>query len=327
MSAIEVDNLNRVFTRRKRDPDARGLKRLFAKSIAETHAAVTNLSFTIESGEKVAFIGPNGAGKSTTLKMLSGILHPTSGKATVLGYVPWLETRQLAYRLGIVFGQRSQLWQQVPVKDSYDLLSKIYSLDAAAYRAQRDRLVELFAIGDLMGNAPRTLSLGQRMRCDIVASLLHKPAILFLDEPTIGLDVTAKALLRDHLNALARIDGTTIILTSHDTGDIESICERVILIDHGVKVIDGTLANLKRDYLGRKTVRLATLEDRPELDMPGVDVMDRPPHGLTLGVDAKVAALDKVIAVCLERFTVQDLLIEDLPLEEVIKTIYAERRR
>ena len=327
MPIIEVNELSRTFTRQKRDPAVTGWRRLFAPKLTEKHQAVRDLSFTIEGGEKVAFIGPNGAGKSTTLKMLCGILHPTSGSATVTGYVPWLETRKLAYHLGIVFGQRSQLWQQVPVKDSYELLARIYSLELTAYRAQRDRLVEMFHIGALLGQIPTTLSLGQRMRCDIVASLLHKPKILFLDEPTIGLDVTAKALLRDHMNALAQTDGTTIILTSHDTGDIESICERVILIDHGQKVIDGTLANLKRDYLGRKTIRLATAEPAPAFDMPGVETVEQGPHTLLLGVDAKTTPLDKVIAGCLTSFQVTDLSVEDLPLEEVIKTIYANRRR
>ena len=326
MSIIDVADLQRSFTRTKRDPAATGFGKFFAPKVKETHLAVAGLSFAIEAGEKVAFIGPNGAGKSTTLKMLCGILHPTGGRAVVHGLVPWVETRQLAYHLGIVFGQRSQLWQQVPVADSFDLLARIYRIEVAAYREQRDRLVAMFDIGDLLRQTPRTLSLGQRMRCDIVASLLHRPSILFLDEPTIGLDVTAKALLRDHLNALASKDGTTIILTSHDTGDIESICDRVILIDHGQKVIDGTLAGLKRDYLGRKTIRLATDEPAPRFEMAGVETVEQGPHTLLLSVDAKTAALDKVIAACLERFQVHDLSVEDLPLEEVIKTIYANRR-
>jgi ABC-2 type transport system ATP-binding protein len=325
MNAIEINGLGKTFTRRRRNPAVTGWRSLFAGTIEETHAAVIDLTFAIPRGQKVAFIGPNGAGKSTTLKMLSGILHPSTGTALVGGYVPWAETRKLAYKLGIVFGQRSQLWQQVPVIDSFDLLARIYSLDDAVYRQRRDKLVALFQVGALLDQPARTLSLGQRMRCDLVASLLHAPEILFLDEPTIGLDVTAKALLRDHLNALADQEGTTIVLTSHDTGDIESICERVILIDHGRCVIDSTLPELKRDYLGSKTVRLATIEARPEIDMPGVDVLTRDPHGLALSVDTKTIGLDKVIGECLARFTVQDLLVEDLPLEEVIKTIYAGR--
>ncbi len=326
MSMIEVADLERTFTRTKRDPAVTGWRRHFAAKVKETHRAVADLSFTIEAGEKVAFIGPNGAGKSTTLKMLCGILHPTSGRAVVHGFVPWVETRQLAYKLGIVFGQRSQLWQQVPVADSFDLLARIYRLEDGAYRDQRDRLVAMFDIAGLLRQTPRTLSLGQRMRCDIVASLLHRPSILFLDEPTIGLDVTAKALLRDHLNALASRDNTTIILTSHDTGDIESICDRVILIDHGQKVIDGTLAQLKRDYLGRKTIRLATAEPSPGFTMPGVEIVEQGPHTLLLSADAKITPLDKIIAACLAQFQVTDLSVEDLPLEEVIKTIYANRR-
>jgi ABC-2 type transport system ATP-binding protein len=325
MSVIEVEHLSRSFTRRRGNPAVPAWRRPFARPLVEIHEAVRDLSFGIAAGEKVAFIGPNGAGKSTTLKMLCGILHPTGGLARVAGFVPWQETRALASHLGIVFGQRSQLWQHVPVADSFDLLAAIYSLSPAAYQAQRERLVAMFGIGELLEQPARTLSLGQRMRCDIVASLLHQPEILFLDEPTIGLDVTAKALLRDHLNALAHADNTTIILTSHDTGDIESICSRVVLIDHGAKVLDTGLAELKRDYLGRKTIRLLAEEDRPELDLPGVQVLERTPHGLTLEVDARAQKLDQVIAACLARFQVKDLLIEDLPLEEVIKTIYAEQ--
>src|SRR5262249_31130071 len=195
--------------------------------------AVQGVSFAVGRGERVAFIGPNGAGKSTTLKMLTGILRPTAGHAEVAGLVPWQQRRRLARHIGILFGQRSQLWYHLPVRTSFDLLGRIYGLTRARQAERQERLAHAFAIRDLLDRPVSQLSLGQRLRCEVAASLLHAPAILLLDEPTIGLDVTAKAALRDHLNALSREENTTILLTSHDTGDIERICERVILIDHG----------------------------------------------------------------------------------------------
>src|SRR6185437_7897110 len=234
--------------------------------------AVEALSFAVEPGERVAFIGPNGAGKSTTLKMLTGILYPSAGHAEILGYVPWRQRRQLAREIGIVFGQRSQLWHHLPVRRSFELLRRVYDIDAASYRAQLGRLAEGFTIADLLDRPVAQLSLGQRLRCEIAAALLHRPRLLLLDEPTIGLDVTAKAALRHHLSAAAREDGTTILLTSHDTGDIERICERAIVIDRGRLILDRPIEALRRGFGRRRMVALVTEEERPELALPGVTV-------------------------------------------------------
>ncbi|QQR69401.1 MAG: ATP-binding cassette domain-containing protein [Alphaproteobacteria bacterium] len=310
--------------------DVRELRKAFAapkKKGGTEMVAVDGLSFAISPGEKVAFIGPNGAGKSTTLKMLCGILHPSSGEALVAGFVPWKQTRALAHKLGIVFGQRSQLWPSLPVRDSFDMLAAIYSLEGSIARQRRDRLVDIFGIVDLLGQTARSLSLGQRMRCDIVASLLHGPDILFLDEPTIGLDVTAKALLRDHLNDLAEQDSTTIILTSHDTGDIEHICRRVILIDHGRKVVDEDLGELRRSFMGRKILRLVTDEESPQSPVSEAEIAQSGPHSLTLVVDTARLPVDRAVAACLANLSVKDLTIEDPPLEDVIKRIYAQQGR
>ena len=260
---IVAERLGREFTMHR--PAKPGWRGWLAKGIKQTVEAVAELSFTIEAGAKVAFIGPNGAGKSTTLRMLCGLLRPTSGKAHVCGLVPWEETRRLARSIGLVFGQRSHLWPSLPVRDSYDLLAKIYDLDRQAYHAQRDKLAAVFGLDELLAQPARTLSLGQRMRCDLGAALLHQPPVLFLDEPTIGLDVVAKALLRDHLNLLAHEFNTTILLTSHDTGDIERICDRVMLIDRGRKLLDTALTELQRDYNRFKTLRLATAEENPAM--------------------------------------------------------------
>lgn len=319
-AVIFVESLTREFEVRKKNNG------WFRKADITSFVAVSDLSFEIEAGAKVAFIGPNGAGKSTTLKMLCGLLRPTSGNALVQGFVPWEQTCDLARRIGLVFGQRSHLWQVLPVQDSFDLLAKIYDLEPEAYKKQRDKLVKVFGLGELLPQQARTLSLGQRMRCDIAAALLHQPDVLFLDEPTIGLDVTAKALLRDHLNALAREFETTILLTSHDTDDIEHICERVILIDRGSKLLDTSLIELRRDYTHFKTLRLVTEEEHPVFHGEGVTVLEQTQHRLVLNVDVAVVALEKVVTECLDAFKLQDIAIEDLPLEEVIKTIYARQR-
>ena len=318
---IVADRLGRDFTLRR--PAKPGLKGWLSKGTQETVTAVAELCFSIEAGAKVAFIGPNGAGKSTTLRMLCGLLRPTSGTARVCGLVPWEETRRLSKSIGLVFGQRSHLWPSLPVRDSYDLLAKIYALAPEAYRDQRDRLAGVFGLGELLDQPARTLSLGQRMRCDLGAALLHQPPVLFLDEPTIGLDVVAKAQLRDHLNLLAREFNTTILLTSHDTDDVERICSRVMLIDHGCKLLDTSLGELQRNYTRFKTLRFVTAEEKPDYSGPGVTATERGSHRLVISVDTSVAALEQVMTECLGRFSVQDIAIESLPLEEIIKGIYA----
>ncbi|WP_119461366.1 ATP-binding cassette domain-containing protein [Rhodospirillaceae bacterium SYSU D60014] len=324
MPAIVVADLVKTFRVRPAVP-GRGLGRLRAllhRAPAIDAPAVRGISFAIESGERVAFIGPNGAGKSTTLKMLTGILHPTSGQVEVAGFVPWRHRRQLAHRIGIVFGQRSQLWYHLPVRSSFELLGHIYGLERARQRERLARLARIFAIDDLLDRPVAQLSLGQRLRCEITAALLHGPAVLLLDEPTIGLDVTAKAALRDHLNALSREDGTTVLLTSHDTGDIERICDRVIVIDRGRLLLDRPLERLRRDFLRRRAVVIVTEQERPALDMAGVAVVAQEPYRLTLAIDTTVTSIDQIVTGALARLTVRDLVIENPPLEEVIRAIY-----
>ncbi|MDX9689232.1 MAG: ATP-binding cassette domain-containing protein [Proteobacteria bacterium] len=319
---VEVEKLTRRFKVRVNDDAKRGW---FSKKIYKELDAVAQLSFSIDQGEKVAFIGPNGAGKSTTLKMLSGLLMPCEGTARVCGLVPWDQTRELARHIGLVFGQKSHLWMNLPVQDSFDLLARIYDLDEQAYRRQLSRLIELFSLSEFLGQYAKNLSLGQRMRCDIAAALLHKPQVLFLDEPTIGLDVTAKSLLRDHLNKLADQFDTTILLTSHDTEDIEKICQRVILIDHGQKLIDTSLMELQRRYAQSKILRLATEEKEPDYDHPHVVVEQQGDHMLVLKVDVTQVPIEVVVADCLNRFKLHDIGIEGLPLDEIIKMLYEQR--
>lgn len=284
--------------------------------------AVAGVTFDVREGERVAIIGPNGAGKSTTLKMLSGILEPTSGEARVLGLTPWRERRQLAYRIGVVFGQRSQLWPELPARDSFALLRRIYDLDVATFTRRLDDLVSRFSLGAFIDQPVQRLSLGQRMRCEIVASLLHAPALLFLDEPTIGLDVTAKAAIRDFIREQARAEGQTVLLTSHDTRDIELVCERVIVINEGRIVVDEPTAELRRQFLGRKVVTLQSQAVSITLDMPGVTRRPSEPHTSVFEVETKVARVDAVIQAALAQGGIEDVTIEDPPMEEVVHEIY-----
>jgi len=321
MPAILVDSLCKSF-RVRRQSGHGVLATLFRPAPTTEIPAVRDISFAIAEGERVAFIGPNGAGKSTTLKMLTGILRPTSGHAEVAGLVPWLQRRQLAHRIGIVFGQRSQLWHHLPVRGSLDLLRRIYDVDAATHAARLADLSGTFDIVQFLDRPVSELSLGQRIRCEIAAVLLHAPKVLLLDEPSIGLDVTAKAALRDHLNTLSRQASTTVLLTSHDTGDVEKICDRVIVIDEGRLLLDEPLDRLRQRFLGRRSVVLMTAEERPSLELPGVTIINAEPYRLTLGVDTTVTAVEQVVGTALRLLSVRDLVIENPPLEEVVRAIY-----
>ncbi|MEZ4560595.1 MAG: ATP-binding cassette domain-containing protein [Caldilineaceae bacterium] len=239
------------FTVREKAPGLRGSIRSLWKTACRAGRA--GLVQFPPTGEMLAFIGPNGV-RTTTIKMLTGILYPTGGQASVLGFTPWTQRRQMAYHIGSVFGQKPQLWYHLPAEDTFSLFAQIYEVPREKYRARRAFLVEAFQIGDLLQTPVRKLSLGQRMKCEIAASLLHSPEIIFLDEPTIGLDVVAKQQIRDAIRTLNEQDGTTIFLTSHDAGDIESLCKRVIVINHGGIIFDGRTSALKRRYLRRKVL-------------------------------------------------------------------------
>ena len=238
-NAVETDNLRKVFEIKQ------GLLRRNAKTVV----AVEGISLTVPAGQSVAFIGPNGAGKSTTIKMLTGILKPSSGTASVLGLNPWKQRSKLVRQIGAVFGQRSQLWLHLPPSDSFDLLAEIYGIPKNDYRRRKALLVERFDLGRFLSTPVRKLSLGERMRAEIAASLLHRPQLLLLDEPTIGVDVIARQNLRDLVCEWNREEGVTVFLTSHDTGDIESVADRVIVINHGRVVLDDSLASVSENTL------------------------------------------------------------------------------
>jgi ABC-2 type transport system ATP-binding protein len=322
-SVVELDGLAKTFTVKQKEAGLRGSLRALWKPQTRQVAAVSEISFSLEAGEMLALVGPNGAGKSTTIKMLTGILYPTNGNAKVLGYTPWKDRRKLGYQIGSVFGQKPQLWYHLPPEDTFRLFARIYELDMKAYQRQRDFLVESFQLEDLLRVPVRKLSLGQRMKCEIAASLLHRPRIIFLDEPTIGLDVVAKQQIRDAISELNQTDNTTVVLTSHDAGDIERLCKRVIIINHGRIIYDDRTSVLKRQYLRRKIIDVRFGEALTEpFSIPGVTTLKQGVYGVKLQFDSKEKSVEGVVQEIMITKPVNDINIADPPLEEIISEIY-----
>ena len=322
--AVELDRLSKSFrVRRPRGPGVSSRLHDYFRPQMLDVLAVDRLSFSIAPGERVAFIGPNGAGKSTTLKMLAGILRPDAGEARVLGLVPSRQRRQLAFQLGTVFGQRSQLWYQLPPRDTFELLGRVYEIDRGVHRRRLEALTSVFALGAFFDTPVRQLSLGERMRCEIAASLLHAPRLLFLDEPTIGLDVSAKATIQTLLRAESDRDGVTLLLTSHDTGDMEKICDRVIVIHGGRLLWDGSIADLRRQYLTSKRITLWSESECLALALPGVRVISSGAYRTEVEVALDVTSVGHVVDAALKQGAVRDLAIEDAPLDVVIRALYA----
>jgi ABC-2 type transport system ATP-binding protein len=311
---IEVRDLHRTFDVRRR---AGGLRRTRTQV-----QAVRDLTFSIRAGEMVGYIGPNGAGKSTTIKMLTGILVPTSGHLRVAGLEPSRKRTELARRIGVVFGQRTTLWWDLPLRESFELLQKIYRTDRARHRANLDEFIELLALADLLDTPVRQLSLGQRMRGDIVAALLHDPEILYLDEPTIGLDVISKGRLREFLRTLNVERGTTLLLTTHDLQDIEALCRRVVVIDHGTSIYDGPLAGLGTGTRATRTLVVDLVDEGPPIEVPGATMrrIEGPRQWLTFPADASAAPLVAAVA---SSYDVADLSIQEPDIEDVIRELYS----
>jgi ABC-2 type transport system ATP-binding protein len=307
--AIEVLALSKVFETGRR----RARRRV---------EAVRDVSFTVAHGERLAYIGPNGAGKSTSIKILTGILHPTSGDAHVLGIVPWQDRRRLAKRIGTLFGQRSALWLELTPRQSYRMLAAIYGLDREQERHRVAELAELLDAEDLVDVPVRHLSLGQRMRCELAACMLHAPEVLFLDEPTIGLDLLAKQRFRELLVRLNEERGTTIFLTSHDVADIEHVARRAIVVNHGSVIYDDAVASMRRTLLSTKLVEVGLAEPVAAPDLPGVTVVGHTESSLRLVVDTDVTSTRDVLDVLLAGPSVADISVVDPPLEQVIAEIY-----
>ena len=321
--SIEVANLQKTFETKRKAAGMRGSLRALFKPEYSSIEAVRGLSFQMEAGELLGFIGPNGAGKSTTIKILTGILHPTSGDAKVLGFVPWKERQKLAYHIGTVFGQRPQLWYHLPAIDTFMLFGKIYELDDRETKKRIAFLSEAFEIQDLLETPVRKLSLGQRMRCEVAASLLHRPKLLLLDEPSIGLDVVAKQHIRDAIRTMSQEEKVGVLLTSHDAGDLEALCRRVIIINHGQIVYEDKVSNLKRKFLTRKMVEVRYAEEvPPTFSIDGVEILKVGSYGVKLRFDTTKTPVDAVMAHLSQAGELVDITVSDPPLEEVIAKIY-----
>ena len=324
MPQIVVENLVKTFSIAERDPGVLGaLKGLFHRRYRQVRA-LDGVNFDLEPGELVGYIGPNGAGKSTTVKILAGIMVPDSGRCHVLGRVPWGERVENARSIGVVFGQRTQLWWDLPVIESFDLLRHIYAVEPAAYRRTRDELIDMFELSGLLDVPVRQLSLGQRMRCELTASLLHTPAILYLDEPTIGLDATAKLAVRDFVRRLNHDQGVTVILTTHDMDDIEALCSRVVLINHGRILYDGPLSTLRQQVTTERRLILHLEDPRAVIEDPDARMVRQDENQVHLSFDPAHVSAMALIGRITARHAVRDLYVDNPPIEEIIATLYQE---
>lgn len=322
MPQILVQDLAKTYRVAERDPGLLGAVRGLVRRRHRTVEALKNVSFSLERGELLGFIGPNGAGKSTTIKILSGILRPSSGQVEVGGLVPYQDRVKHVARIGVVFGQRTQLWWDLPVIEGFDLLRDIYRVDPARYGRTRDELVGLLRLERLLDQPVRQLSLGQRMRAEIAAALLHEPDVLFLDEPTIGLDAPSKLAVREFVKRLNRERGVTVLLTTHDMHDIEALAERVIVIGHGRVLADQPFEALRRDVLRERRLFVDFAGDAPAIDLPGVEVRARDGRSLELAFDPAELPAPRLIAAITADYAVEDIHVEQPAIEEVIARFY-----
>ena len=320
---IQIDQLSKVYTVNEREAGLIAAMRSLVKRKTRDVNAVDAISFTVGEGEIVGFLGPNGAGKTTTLKMLSGLLHPTGGSASVLGYRPWERNRDYLRRMTLVMGQRNQLLWDIPVIDTFELNRAVYRIPEAQYRLAVDELTELLELAPLLQKPTRNLSLGERMKCEIAAALLHRPSVLFLDEPTIGLDVTMQRRIRRFITEYNQHTGATVLLTSHYMADVEALCKRVIVIHHGKMLYDGELTGLADRFAPFKTVEVKLqngLDGRP-LAQYG-ELMAQTEGRVTLRIPKDDTA--SVTGRLLAELDVADLTVQDPPIEDVIEHVFSQ---
>lgn len=327
MPQIIAKDLTKVFRISEREPGNWGAVRgLFHRRYREMRA-LDGVSFSVEQGDLVGYIGPNGAGKSTTVKLLSGIMLPDSGYCEVMGRVPWKERIDHVRQLGVVFGQRTQLWWDLPVIESLELLRDIYGVSQPAYRATLDELVCMLDLAPLLDVPVRQLSLGQRMRCDLAAALVHTPQLLFLDEPTIGLDAVSKLAVRSFVKRLNQERGVTVILTTHDMDDIEALCSRVMVIAGGKLLLDGSLNELRARVSRERYLTVDLEAEGMQVDDPAATVVRQDGARVVLSFDPRTAPSAALIARITARYPVRDLFVEDPPIEEMIGRFYDEAGR
>lgn len=324
-SIIQVRDVCKVFQVMKRRPGLGGaVQNLFAPQYRPVRA-VDGVSFDLREGELVGYLGPNGAGKSTTIKMLTGLLVPTSGDVHVDGFVPWKERSRYVSRIGAVFGQRTTLWWDLPVIESFQLLQPMYRVPPERFRQSLDAFVDLLDMKEFLNTPVRSLSLGQRMRADLCAALLHEPRLVFLDEPTIGLDVVAKEHIRQFIQYINRERGVTVLLTTHDLSDVERLCDRVMIIDHGKVLYDGTLAALNERFESDWFLVVTLGEDYPEVCLPGLPDPQREENRVIFRFDHRRFASAELIQQLLPRYRIDDLEVRRPALEETIRRIYEEQ--
>lgn len=322
---IVVSDLVKTFRTPIKNPEYGMLRNFLRPEIATKHA-VDHISFTVDHGERVAFIGPNGAGKSTTIKMMTGILHPTSGSIRVAGLDPQGDRRQLAFKIGTLFGQRSQLIANLPVTDSFELFGTMYELKSSTIKRRSKELIDAFELDAFMNRPVRKLSLGERMRCEIAVSLLHKPEVIFLDEPTIGLDVVAKQSLRKVLNRMCKDERVTLFLTSHDAGDIEALCDRTIIVNHGKIIIDEQTEALRQQYFTVKHVRAELEGSAKGFALTSAKNVHVDGNAVTFTIDTTKHDVNAAIGELLQKYSIIDLDVANTELEEIIASVYAAHR-
>lgn len=324
-AAVETHDLRKTYVQPKRAPGMMGsIKSLFKGDKTEVEA-VKGISLRLEKGERVGFLGPNGAGKTTTLKMLSGILHPTGGEAKVLGFDPWKRDPKMLQRIALVMGNKQQLWWDLPAMDSFAVLKEIYEVPDDLYKKRIDRLIDELDLKEKVNTQVRRLSLGERMKCELVAALLHGPEVVFLDEPTLGLDVVSQKRIRDFLQEQQREDGMTLLLTSHYMQDVTELCDRVVVIDHGTVVFEGTLEQMSARFSDTRRVRL-TLEKPVSSDDLAAYGRVTENEGVAVALDVPRAETARVAAALLQALPVADVAIEETDVEDVLRAMFAEGR-
>ncbi|HEY0615659.1 MAG TPA: ATP-binding cassette domain-containing protein [Candidatus Elarobacter sp.] len=324
MAIIEAVALRKVFRSLERRPGIGGaIGALFSRTYQDK-VAVDDVNFVLEPGELVGYIGPNGAGKSTTIKMLTGILVPTSGTLRVAGIVPYENRMANAANIGVVFGQRSQLYWDLPLRESFELLRSIYDVPRARYLENMKHFAEILDLDRFLGTPVRQLSLGERMRGDFAAAMLHDPKIVYLDEPTIGLDVVAKEAIREFIGAVNRERGTTVILTTHDLADVERLSRRIILIDEGTVIYDGSLERLREEYGTHRVLVVALAESYPEIAVPGAEVESRELNLVRLRFNRRELTAEALIRRVTDLYQITDVSIIEPDIESIVRRIYLE---
>ena len=323
MNLIHVKNLSKTFKVAYRDSGLKASIKSFFKRNYKYVKAVDDISFDIKKGEIVGYIGPNGAGKSTTIKMLSGILTPDAGEILIDGMVPSKDRTSYVKEIGVVFGQRSQLWWDIPVGDTFDLLKEIYQIPDDEYNKNKKELMKLLELDDIIKIPVRNLSLGQRMRCEIAASLIHSPKILFLDEPTIGLDANSKVVVRNFIKKINKTRGVTVILTTHDMADIEFLASRIIMIGKGKILYDGTIDKIKKIYDKEKIIKIESNDNLKDIDIKGITDINSKDNKYVFKIDTEILPLPKFIKE-VSKYDIIDLDVENQNIDDVILKLYKE---